>query len=209
MPMKSFITEETKALLAKYHFEIIDNAACGIALVDKEKKFIYTNKKFAETCEYSPIELIGKSFEDITHPEDLKEDVSMVQAILDGKIDSYTMTKRYITKTGKTVWVKLKMNGLFTADNQRVLEVFLPQILEVSDPEVRIELNKLYETMGEYKKELDIILGARRQQAQRIEKIAAFIVKYWKAILIILAALVAVAGGQGIEVVYKALMSLK
>lgn len=209
MSMKGFITDETKALLARYHFTIIDNAACGIALVDKDKKFLYTNKKFSETCEYSPIELIGRSFEDITHPEDVHEDVSMVQAILDGKIDSYTMTKRYITKTGKTVWVKLKVNGLYTADNQRVLEVFLPQILEVSDPEVRMELNKLYETMGEYKKELDLILDAKKQQAQRIEKTAAFIVKYWKAILIILAALVAVAGGQGIEVVYKALMSFK
>lgn len=219
--MKAFINDDTKNILDRHHFTVIDNAACGIALVDKDKKFLYTNKQFADTCEYSPIELVGRSFQDITHPDDSSEDASMAQALLDGEIDSYNMTKRYITKTGKTVWVKLKVYGLYTTQKlcdgrgnkscmgERVLEVFMPQILEVTDPEVRLELNKLHGAMGEYKKELDMILEARKQQAERIEKMAAFIVKYWKAILIILAALVAVAGGQGIEVVYKALMSFK
>lgn len=198
----SFLTPETFALLDKYHFSIIDNAQCGIGLVGKDGEFLYVNKKYAEVIEYTPAELMNKSFREITHPEDLDDDAEMVKAVLDGKIDSYKMTKRYISKTGKVVWVKLDVKGLY-AGTERVLEVFLPQIVEINDPEVRETFNKLRDMITSYRTDLNAVIAEKQKNEERKIRIIIFVEKHWQKILILIGAIAAIVGGQGLETILK------
>jgi acetyl-CoA carboxylase biotin carboxylase subunit len=48
---------------------------------------------------------LTKTFQDITHPDDLDSDLNYVSQLLAGQIESYQMEKRYIRKDGQTVHI--------------------------------------------------------------------------------------------------------
>ena len=56
---------------------------------------------------YSEDELLKLTFQDITHPDDLNTDLSLLQQLIDSEIDRYQLEKRYITKAGSIVWIHL------------------------------------------------------------------------------------------------------
>ncbi len=51
--------------------------------------------------------MMQKTFQDITHPEDLGEDQDLVRQLLEDEISSYNLEKRYFRKEGNIVWVSL------------------------------------------------------------------------------------------------------
>ncbi len=87
-----------------------EQAAVGIAHVSLPGKFMNLNQKFCEITGYSFDEMITKTFQEITHPDDLEADLSNVRQLLLGEIDFYSMEKRYLRKDGSIVWVELTVS---------------------------------------------------------------------------------------------------
>src|SRR5208337_3514052 len=81
-----------------------ENAAIGIAHEDLAGRFLRFNKRFCEILGYSPEELVGKTLADVTHPNDLADDLAKFDALTRGETSSYTMEKRFIRKDGTIVW---------------------------------------------------------------------------------------------------------
>lgn len=98
----------------------------GLAKVSKDGDWLDVNEKICEILEYTQAELLKKTFQDVTHPADVNDDVSMVNMVINGKIDHYVMSKRYITKTGKVIWIKLRVDPIKTPTGE--VEYFLSQI---------------------------------------------------------------------------------
>jgi serine phosphatase RsbU (regulator of sigma subunit)/PAS domain-containing protein len=46
-------------------------------------------------------------FQQLTHPEDLPEDIEYLRSMLAGEISRYTMEKRYVSKQGKPIWARV------------------------------------------------------------------------------------------------------
>lgn len=105
-----------------------DRSLVGVALVAKDGRFEFANEAFCKITEYSETELCKRRFQDITHPDDLVADVSMACDVANGGHDSYTMKKRYITKTGKLVWIILQVQALTVNGN---FHFFVSQISEI------------------------------------------------------------------------------
>ena len=84
-----------------------ENAAVGVAHVGLDGSWLSVNGKFAEMVGYSTEELLCRTFQDITHPQDLAADLGNVQQVLTGDIQSYSMDKRYIRKDGSILWAAL------------------------------------------------------------------------------------------------------
>ena len=84
-----------------------EHAAVGIAHVGLDGRWLRVNHKLCEIVGYSPEELLKINFQDITHPDDLDADLGMVNKALAGEVQSYEKEKRYITKPGETIWIKL------------------------------------------------------------------------------------------------------
>jgi PAS domain S-box-containing protein len=82
-------------------------SAIGMALVSLEGKWLKVNPMLCSIVGYSEKELLTKTFQDITHPDDLHNDLNNLSQILDGKIKSYKMEKRYFHKEGNIIWVLL------------------------------------------------------------------------------------------------------
>jgi diguanylate cyclase (GGDEF)-like protein/PAS domain S-box-containing protein len=89
-----------------YH-AMVDNAGIGIAVVGLDGQWLRINPKMCEILGRSAEALRQLTFHDITHPEDLNEDLDLVQRLLDGETSTYTLEKRYIRPDGEAVWGNL------------------------------------------------------------------------------------------------------
>ena len=87
-----------------------EQAAVGIAHVSLEGCFLRINQKFCEIVGYTPDEMLDLTFQEITYPVDLDEDVTHINELLAGEIDTYSMEKRYIHKNGELVWIHLTVS---------------------------------------------------------------------------------------------------
>ncbi|MEN3112727.1 EAL domain-containing protein [Uliginosibacterium paludis] len=84
-----------------------EQAAVGIAHVAPDGRWMRVNRKLCEILGYSYDELLKLSFQDITHPDDLDLDIGLVGKVLAGDLASYELEKRYLSRSGQVVWVKL------------------------------------------------------------------------------------------------------
>ncbi len=84
-----------------------EQAAVGMAHVAPDGRFMQVNRKLCDIVGYSQEELMARTFQDITHADDLEADLDMAHHLLAGEIQSYQMEKRYIHKNGTLVWINL------------------------------------------------------------------------------------------------------
>jgi PAS domain S-box-containing protein len=126
---------------------IFENAATGIAQIDRDGHFLTVNDKVTEITGYSKEELLQKTFQEITHPDDLEPDLKQAEAMYRGEISSYSMEKRYIRKDGSTVWIKLTGSAVF--DENGTFEMFVGIIDDISDKKKTEEA--LHKSLQHYK----------------------------------------------------------
>jgi PAS domain S-box-containing protein len=84
-----------------------DQAAVGIAHVGLDGRFLRVNRRFCQIVGYSQQQMLERTFQEITHPDDLEADVEQMRCLLRGEIETYSMEKRYIRGDGGLVWVDL------------------------------------------------------------------------------------------------------
>jgi PAS domain S-box-containing protein len=80
----------------------------GIGMIQADApgfRFTKVNEKFCEIVGYSAEELMSKSYIGLTHPEDLRRDMTELARILRNKADSWFIEKRCVRKDGSLVRV--------------------------------------------------------------------------------------------------------
>jgi PAS domain S-box-containing protein len=82
-------------------------APVGIAQTRPDGQWLFVNDRYCEIFGYSPTELRGKNFLDVTHPDDGGASRTALRQLLAGDISSLLTEKRYIRKDGETFWVRL------------------------------------------------------------------------------------------------------
>lgn len=82
-----------------------------MALVDltppNDRVIVEANDAMAELLGYERDELIGRSFADLTHPDDRTPDDAAVAEMVSGARQRYRPIKRYLRRDGSVVWVQL------------------------------------------------------------------------------------------------------
>ncbi len=86
---------------------VFERAGVGIALVAPDGGWLRVNDALCQIVGYSQDELVKLTFQDITHPDDLDSDLYLLRQLIDDEIDRYQLEKRYITKSGNTIWIQL------------------------------------------------------------------------------------------------------
>ncbi|MGO9568072.1 MAG: PAS domain S-box protein [Desulfomonilaceae bacterium] len=94
---------------------IFNNAAAGISLTDREGRFLAVNSTSARIYGYTQEELLGLTFYDLTHPEDVDPSRRELLPLQQGQKDSYRLEKRYVRKDGKVIWAELSVSALCDA----------------------------------------------------------------------------------------------
>jgi PAS domain S-box-containing protein len=84
-----------------------ENAAVGMAHVGVDGKWQRVNERLCAIVGYTRDELLAKTLQDITHPDDLGASLEQAGRLLRGEVDSYRIERRYIHKQGHVVWASL------------------------------------------------------------------------------------------------------
>ncbi len=88
---------------------IFEDGSVGMTLVAPDKKFFHVNRAFCDLVGYSPEELTTMTFRDITHPEDLAENILLGEGLPQGR--GFQMQKRYRHKNGGVVWANITVTA--------------------------------------------------------------------------------------------------
>jgi PAS domain S-box-containing protein len=107
--------EHEKALRAseQRYGVLIHNAPVAVAHNSLDGRFEYVNKAFCDLVGYNSAELLARTWQDITHPDDVARDMAAAGRVRAGEKSYYTIEKRYIRRDGGIVWVNLFGNIVF------------------------------------------------------------------------------------------------
>lgn len=86
---------------------LFEQTSVGICLGQVNGRIIRANPGLSRLVGYSQAELAAKTFAEITHPEDLADDLRLTQQLIAGDFSSFSLEKRYLHKAGHSVWVSL------------------------------------------------------------------------------------------------------
>ncbi len=90
---------------------IFEQAGVGVALVETStRRFVRINQRYGDLVGFSIEEMTHATFQEITHPDDLQEDLDNMRRLVAGVIREFTMEKRYLRKDGSILWVKLTIS---------------------------------------------------------------------------------------------------
>ncbi|MDE3017914.1 MAG: PAS domain S-box protein [Nitrospirota bacterium] len=148
--------EEVLRFSTQQFTSAFEHGAIGMALVSPTGRFLQVNRSLCDITGYSAEDLTRKTFQDITHPEDLDRDLAYVRQMLAGEIRSYQMEKRYLHKGGGIVWVLLSVSLVRDAFGQPVH--FIAQIQDITG---RILMEEaLRETQNRYRNIIEAAFDA-------------------------------------------------
>jgi len=108
-----------------------EDAAIGMAIVALDGRFMGVNRSLCEMMGYSEAELLQRTVQDITHPQDLNADWKNLQQLVEGEHRSFQMEKRYIHKQGQIIWSILSASII--RDPTETPLYFVSQIQDISD----------------------------------------------------------------------------
>ena len=159
------VTERKQAEIALQASEelfrhIFERTPLGFARVGMDGSLLRVNDKFCEIVGYSQAELLARTFQSITEPADLAEDLAAVARLVSGEISEYTLEKRYVHKQGHHVWVSLTVvlikpvamltgSGLSAYDGQTgTSEYLLGAIKDITEQQAALRERKKLELLN-------------------------------------------------------------
>jgi PAS domain S-box-containing protein len=108
-----------------------EHAAIGMTLLAIDKRRLKVNRAFCRMLGYSEAELLARTVQDITHPDDVPWDVLQSQRAVAGEIEAFQCEKRYIHRSGRLVWVLLSCSLVRDADRKPLH--FISQIQDITE----------------------------------------------------------------------------
>ena len=132
-----------------------DASATGMVLMDPGGRWLEVNQAMCDMLRYERDELIGTTFPQVTHPEDIELSRAQIQQALDGNGEPYSFTKRYLTSDGDVVFAEL--HAALVRDPGGAPLYFVTQVIDITD-----------RVRGEEQREL---LEHQLMQAQKMEAV--------------------------------------
>jgi two-component system sensor kinase FixL len=90
------------------HRRIFEAAAVAIAQTSIGGRIMMVNPAFTRLTGFAAEELVGTDFRDLTHPDDLDDNLALFDDLIEGRSDTFLMEKRYLRKDGGYVWVSIE-----------------------------------------------------------------------------------------------------
>jgi PAS domain S-box-containing protein len=84
-----------------------EQAAVGVAHSSPDGRLLLMNQKLCDILGYTPEEILTKTYQEVTHPEDVEMELAYARSLLAGEIQACSFEKRYVRKDGSAVWVNL------------------------------------------------------------------------------------------------------
>jgi PAS domain S-box-containing protein len=135
--------------------------------IARDGRFLRVNDALCRILGYRVDELLTNPFQDVTYPDDLAADLAQVELMADGKINSYSIEKRYLRKDGAIIWGRKTVGCVRKGDGS--IDYFVAVLEDISarkahDDHVRLLMR---EVNHRAKNMLSLVQAIARQTAAR------------------------------------------
>jgi PAS domain S-box-containing protein len=120
-----------------------DLSPYGIGVVGLDGRWLEINDAYCRMLGYERSELVGASFRDFTHPEDVAEDREFVAAAIAGELDSSDREKRYVRKDGSVLWARVRAEIVRAESGEP--RYFVSHLQEMAERRAAQELQRVTE----------------------------------------------------------------
>jgi PAS domain S-box-containing protein len=124
-------------------------APIGVALVSPDGHWLKVNQALCDLVGYSEDELLTRTFQDITYPEDLEVSRENVRQLIAGEIRSFQAEKRYAHKSGHLITALLSVSLVRNGQGQpHYLIAQIQDITKRKQLEAQLIQSQKMETVG-------------------------------------------------------------
>jgi len=114
------------------HFRnAFDYAAIGMALVSPQGAWLRVNRSLCDLMGFSESELLASNFQAVTHHDDLDNDLANLYRLIQGETPTCQVEKRYVHRSGNTVWALNNVSLVRQEDGTPVHFIF--QIQDITE----------------------------------------------------------------------------
>ena len=135
-----------------------EQAAVGIAHVAPDGRWTRVNQRLCELLGYTPDELLQRSLQDITHPDDRDADRDFERQMLAREMSHFATEKRCIRKDGSVIWTALTVSLVWDAAGTP--KYFIWVIEDIS------QRKAIQNELDEYREQLEVRVDERTVQLQ-------------------------------------------
>src|SRR6185369_3910342 len=122
----------------------------GMAITSPAKRFLEVNDELCRILGYKREELLQTSWAELTHPDDLADDVKQFNRVIAGETDGYTLDKRWIRKDCRIIHSIVSAKSLRSPNGSVDYLVKLVQdITERKCAEEKLQRNEMYLAEGQ------------------------------------------------------------
>ncbi len=107
-----------------------DDSQVGMALVSTAGRFQRVNRALCEITGYPEHELLGRTFSEITYPDDVEAGLDALRDLIEGERYGYRAEKRYLHAEGHPVWVSLNVSPVY---DEGAVSYLISQVEDISD----------------------------------------------------------------------------
>ena len=110
---------------------IFDRAVVGMAVLDGEGRYLQANPCWLKMTGYSLDEITRVSLFDQTHPDDIAGSRERLQGLVNGKIDTYRLERRFLRKDGSFFWGEVSASA--QRNSRGTLTAIILILVDISD----------------------------------------------------------------------------
>ena len=122
------------------------HSSVGMAVVGLDGRWIEVNPALCRILGYGRDALMKLSLQDISHPDDLPADLTLLNRLLAGEIDSYNLEKRYRHADGRQVCGLLTVS--LSRDTGGAPECLIAQLLDITEQKKAVEVREAFFTLS-------------------------------------------------------------
>lgn len=142
--------------------QTFSQTAVGMALISLEGYWLRVNPRLCDMLGYSERELLERSFQVLTHPDDLNNDLALLRRLLSGEMSTCSMEKRFFRADGATIWAQLTVSLNRLPDGSP--HHFISAIVDITERKVaennlRTLQHELEDRVIQRTKELNIVVN--------------------------------------------------
>ena len=106
-------------------------SSIGLSIAAPDGRFVEVNPALCRFFGRDADDLLARTWQELTHPDDLAEDLSWSHRMLAGEIDSYRLSKRYLHADGSTLYGDVVISAIRAADGR--MRFSICQIVDQAD----------------------------------------------------------------------------
>jgi PAS domain S-box-containing protein len=108
-----------------------EHSQVGMAVTSPEKGWIEVNDQLQRMLGYNLEELRQLTWAELTHPDDLEEDLKNFESMMAGKINDYAMDKRFVRKDGEIVYANMTVTCVRNEDGS--VQNILASMMDITE----------------------------------------------------------------------------